>query len=203
VCTADGNPCGVLYCSSVSNPSYQGCFAFQSSSATNVQVPDGVPCGTYDQCKSGRCVPSAQLNDEFYYAPSAWESCSTCNSVQRRGATCVSYSTSLAASDNRPCSTPSGLPSLEQLCRNDTLGCGKPLFRSPRLSCTCDPVTHIRFSPPLVYAADIGNDNVSLFGATVAKNTLMFAVLGMSALVLVTLACCYQVTTNSHRCFLF
>lgn len=169
-CQSDGNPCATLYCTS---DTLQGCYAFQTNSNQDVQVPDGVPCGDNMQCKERQCVPSANLNTEFYYAPTAWESCTECNTIQHRGATCTSFLTSLPAADVQPCSTPSGLPALEQLCRNDTLGC--------------------------VYAADIGDDNVSLFGATVAKNTLMFAVLGASALVLVTLACCYQAVTYGHE----
>lgn len=149
-----------------SSDAYPSCTIF-TSAGLQTRVPDGVPCDDNMQCSSNRCVDDFNLNNLASFVADPWQPCSECGSDQFRTASCIYVSTG-ATVPEQACSV-SGRPPLVQLCRNNTLGC--------------------------VYRDDVTGTDVALFGYVIARNTLMFGVLGFIALVLVTIACCYQGVT--------
>jgi hypothetical protein len=124
------------------------------------------------------CSSPALLSPDFEWGfREPWDPCATCGSLQYTDVHCY-YSDDVHTDGarspvNDSACPPAIKPSNTRSCQNVTLGC--------------------------VYNTDPGDKNVQFFGQTIAKNTLMFGILGAVALVAVILACCYQGITYGHE----
>eukprot|EP00823_Brevimastigomonas_motovehiculus_P004467 TRINITY_DN2957_c0_g1_i1.p1 TRINITY_DN2957_c0_g1~~TRINITY_DN2957_c0_g1_i1.p1 ORF type:complete len:814 (-),score=84.93 TRINITY_DN2957_c0_g1_i1:237-2678(-) len=149
-----------------SSAEYTGCMQFSAGGIVKT-VPNGVPCGSWMQCLNNECVPSEQVNAHYRWVGNNWLNCDTCGTVQSRTQNCLNVKTAEESSSTVACSQ--STVTVERQCINVTLGC--------------------------VYRGDVSNNDIRVFGQTVAKNTLLFSVLGTVALFFITIACCYQAVT--------
>jgi len=165
----DGNFCGSLFCEDTS----QGTCVFLTVSGQTDQVDDGIPCDSGSQCLKGTCEASQLLQPQFYWLPSDWSSCDTCETPQTRTVSCFYQDPTINPPpaprliDDIYCSV--NQPPSTQTCDNVTLGCVDTSFLS--------------------------SNSINFFGFTVQKYALVLIVLGVFALVLVVLAGCYKAVT--------
>jgi len=177
-CSFDRLPKGADFCTTMYCDAGTDC-RFISNSGTPIPTADGIICSrdSSKQCLNRKCTRSSTLHKNYFWKPTAWEPCDSCSAPQTRNVTCqfqdqTSTPLRAAVEIGREFCAPRDLPLLTQVCDNVTLGCSigdNSLFGS-------------------------GSD-VDFFGVTMAKAALILSALGILALVLAVLACCYRSVT--------